>query len=316
MASKADKPAPLITLTPPQKAVFWSKHRMQWLLWRRQGGKSFLFGNKALSRCIEKPNHLVCYVSGSLNMGQEIVIKEVQVWTKLIDAMRRAAHAAGKQLSTSADDDKGKLLDHDAIADLLEHSKLECTIRHSHTAISRTRVLSPNPDTARGYSGDVFGDEAAFWPDFRATMDAVEPIISRNPSWLLWMATSPPSDDAHPTFELLIPQRETWPVKAEGNWYDTNSDEEGFGYPVHRADAHDFDAAGLPLYSLKTGQPISIEHARKLAIDKDAFDRNYLLKFISGGASALSLSDLLAAQERGKEGGVAVRITEKMTLAA
>ncbi len=309
-------PAPLITLTPPQQAVFWSKYRMLWMLWRRQGGKSFLFGNKALSLCISLPNHLACYVSGSLNMGQEIVIKEVQVWTKLIDAMRIAAAQAGKQLVTNADDDNGKLLDPAAIADLLEHSKLECTIRHSTTAFSRTRVLSPNPDTARGYSGDVFGDECAFWPDFRATMDAVEPIISRNPTWLLWMATSPPSDDSHPTFEMLLPQRDSWPVNAAGNWYETNSDEEGYGYPVHRADAHDFDAAGLPLYSLKTGKPISIEDARKLAIDKDAFDRNYLLKFVTGGASALSLSDLIAAQERGKDGGVAIRITEQLKLVA
>ena len=306
---------PLITLTAPQQAVFWSKSRMLWLLWRRQGGKSFLFGNKALSRCIQIPGHLCCYVSGSLNMGQEIILKEVAVWTKLIDAMRLAAAAAGKQLTTNADDDAGQLLDAAALADLLEHSKLECTVRHSTTAISRTRVLSPNPDTARGYSGDVFGDEAAFWPDFRATMDAVEPIISRNPSWLLWMATSPPADDTHPTFELLMPQRDSWPTNAAGNWYETNADEEGQGYPIHRADGYDFEAAGLPLYSLKTGLPVSVADARKLAIDKDAFDRNYLLKFVAGGAAALSLSDLLAAQERGKNGGMAIRITEQLKVA-
>lgn len=308
----ANDTQPLIKLTPPQQAVFWSKYRMMWLLWRRQGGKSYLFGNKALSRCIQIPDHLCCYVSGSLNMGQEIIIKEVQVWTKLIDAMRLAAAQAGKLLTTNADDDAGRLLDHDAVADLLEHSKLECTIRHSTTSISRTRVLSPNPDTARGYSGDVFGDEAAFWPDFRATMDAVEPIISRNPTWLLWMATSPPADDGHPTFEMLLPQRETWPVNAQGNWYETNADEEGSGYPVHRADGYDFEAAGLPLYSLITGKPISVDEARKIAIDKDAFDRNYLLKFVTGGASALSLADLLAAQERGKNCGLAIRITEQL----
>jgi hypothetical protein len=311
---KDDKP--IIQLTPPQQAVFWSRYRMLWMLWRRQGGKSFLFGNKALSRCIQRRNHLACYVSGSLNMGQEIIIKETQVWTKLIDAMRLAALAAGKQLVTNADDDKGQLLDAAALADLLEHSKLECTIRHSNTAFSRTRVLSPNPDTARGYSGDVFGDECAFWPDFRATMDAVEPIISRNREWLLWLATSPPADDGHPTFEMLLPQRDSWPINAAGNWYETNADDEGSGYPVHRADAYDFEAAGLPLYSLKTGEPILVDEARKIAIDKDAFDRNYKLIFVRGGASALSLADLLAAQERGKDGGLAILITEQLHLAA
>lgn len=306
---------PIIKLTPPQEEVFWSTYRMLWLLWRRQGGKSYLFGNKALSRCISIPNHLCCYVSGSLNMGQEIIIKETQLWTKLIDTMRVTAIKAGKLMSTSADDDSGKLLDADALADLLEHSKLECTIKHSNATISRTRVLSPNPDTARGYSGDVFGDEAAFWPDFRATMDAVEPIISRNPTWLLWMATSPPADDSHPTFELLLPQRDSWPTNPRGNWYETNADEEGSGYPIHRADGYDFEAAGLPLYSLKTGLPIEVKEARKIAIDKDAFDRNYLLKFVTGGAAALSLADLLAAQERGKDCGLAIRITEALKAA-
>ncbi len=306
---------PLVHFTPPQQAVFWSLHRMLWLLWRRQGGKSYLFGNKALSRCIQIPNHLACYVSGSLNMGQEIIIKEAMVWTKVIDAMRLAAAKGGKELRTSADDDKGRLLDVDAVADLMQHSKLECTIRHGHTSISRTRVLSPNPDTARGYSGDVFGDECGFWPDFRATMDAVEPIISRNPTWLLWLATSPPADDAHPTYELLLPQKDTWPVNAEGNWYTTNTDD-GEGFPVHRADAYDFEAAGLPLFSLKNGKPISVDEARKIHIDKDAFDRNYRLKFVAGGASALSLSDLQKAQMRGAECGLAIRITEQLALIA
>jgi len=305
---------PLIKLTPPQMEVFWSTYRMQWLLWRRQGGKSFLFGNKALSRCIQIPNHLCCYVSGSLNMGQEIVLKEVAVWTILIDAMRLAAARAGKELTTNADDDKGRLLDVDAVADLFSHSKLECRVQHGNTAFSRTRVLSPNPDTARGFSGDVLGDEVGFWPDYRATMDAIEPIISRNPTWLLWQATSPPADDAHPTFELLLPQRETWPRRAQGNWYETNNDE-GEGFPVHRADAYDFEAAGLPLYSLKTGQAISVDEARKIAIDKDAFDRNYKLRFVSGGASALSLNDLLRAQERGAECGMAIRVMEQLTAA-
>lgn len=307
------KREPLIKLTPPQLEVFRSKWRMMWLLWRRQGGKSFLFGNKALQRCMEIPNHLVCYVSGSLNMGQEIILKEVAVWTKLIDAMRIAARQANLQLTTSADDDAGSLLDVDAVADLFEHSKLECRIWHGNTSFSRTRVLSPNPDTARGYSGDVLGDEAAFWPDFRATMDAVEPIISRNPNWLLWMATSPPADDTHPTFELLMPQREVFPVSATGNWYETNTDDGTDGYPVHRADGYDFEAANLPLFDLKTGKPVTVDEARKRAIDKEAFDRNYLLRFISGGQAVLSLSDIIAAQQRGGDLCRALRITDTLT---
>ena len=160
---------PLINLLPFQKEVFWSKLRLLFMVWRRQAGKSHTFGSKALSRCMLRRDHIVCYVSGSILMGQEIIIKEAQVWSKLIEAYRIAARQSKQKLTTSADDDKGKLLDLDAVCDLFENSKLECRLWHDETSYSRTRVLSPNPDTARGFSGDVLGDEIGFWPDFRAT---------------------------------------------------------------------------------------------------------------------------------------------------
>ena len=304
---------PIIQFSPAQEEVFWSKHRMLWMLWRRQFGKSFLFGSKAVDRCMQLPDHMVCFVSGSILMGGEMIEKEAMVWRKLIDAQRLAAAAAGKRLTTNADDETGKTLDLDAIADLFEHAKLECTIWHSRTSYSRTRVLSPNPQTARGFSGDVLGDEVCFWPDFRATMDAIEPIISRNPGWIMWLASSPPADDSHPTYEILLPQRETWNANARGNWYTTNTEDGSEGYPVHRVDAHDSLLAGVPLFSLKTGNPISIETAFSEAIDKEAFRRNYLLQFISGGASALGLQDLIAAQQRGKGHGLALEITDILT---
>lgn len=311
-----EPPKPIIQFTPPQEEVFWSTHRMLWMLWRRQFGKSFLFGSKAVDRCLQIPDHMVCFVSGSILMGGEMIEKEALVWRKLLDAQRVAARAAGKRLTTNGEDDKGHTLDVDAIADLFEHAKLECTIWHSNTNYSRTRVLSPNPQTARGFSGDVLGDEVCFWPDFRATMDAVEPIISRNPGWIMWLASSPPADDSHPTYEILLPQQDAWPANIRGNWYRTNTEDGSEGYPVHRVDAHDSLLAGVPLYSLKTGQPIPVEQALSEAIEKEAFRRNYLLQFLAGGASALALADLIAAQARGKGHGLALEITDTLSLTA
>jgi hypothetical protein len=307
---------PIIQLSPAQSEVFWSKNRMLWMLWRRQFGKSFTFGSKALYRCMERPDHMVCFVSGSILMGGEMIEKEALLWRKLIDAQRLAARQAGHRLTTSADDDQGATLDLDAIADLFQHSKLECTVWHSNTNYSRTRVLSPNPATARGFSGDVLGDEVGFWPDFAATMDAVEPIISRNPDWLMWLATSPPADDTHPTFEILQPQRDSWTASATGNWYETNAEDGRSGYPVHRVDAHDALLAGVPLFSLKTGKAVTVEQALAEAIDKQAFRRNYLLQFLAGGAAALSLQDLANAQGRGKNHGLAIKITDTLEVAA
>lgn len=307
------KRQPIIQFSPAQEEVFWSSFRMLWMLWRRQFGKSFLFGSKAVDRCMQLRDHMVCFVSGSILMGGEMIEKEALVWRKLIDAQRIAAASAGKKLTTNADDEDGKTLDVDAIADLFEHAKLECTIWHSQTSYSRTRVLSPNPATARGFSGDVLGDEVCHWPDFAATMDAVEPIIARNPGWIMWLASSPPTDDSHPTFEILLPQKDAWPANKRGNWTTTNTEDGSEGYPVHRVSAHDAELAGVPLYSLKTGKPISIEQAFSEAIDKTAFRRNYLLEFIAGGSSALGLQDLINAQQRGKGKGLALEITDILT---
>lgn len=321
--AEAETKPPLVNLSAFQKVVFWSKLRLLFMIWRRQSGKSHTFGSKALSRCIQRKNHMVCYVSGSILMGQEIVMKEAQLWAKLIDAYRVMARAQGLQMTTSADSEGLALqakeekhrttLDLDAVADLFENSKLECRLWHNQTNYSRTRVLSPNPDTARGFSGDVLGDEIGFWPDFKLTWDAVEPIISRNAEWIMWMATTPPSDDMHPTYELLMPDKEEFPVDAKGNWYRTQSDT-GKGFPVHRVDAYDAEAAGLPLYSLETGEPTSVGEARLMAIDRDSFDRNYLLKFIPGGAAALSLTDIMQAQMRGASLGICNRVFEQITL--
>lgn len=328
MAKKTTAPRtsePVVKFLSFQEEVFWSTLRLLFMLWRRQSGKSHTFGSKALSRCIQRPNHLVCYVSGSILMGQEIVMKEAQLWAKLIDSYRALVRQQGYMLTTSADvmglalasneERQRRTLDLDAMADLFENSKLECRIWHSGTNYSRTRVLSPNPDTARGFSGDVLGDEIGFWPDFKATWDAVEPIISRNPEWIMWMATTPPADDMHPTYELLMPDQQTFEVNPRGNWYRTQS-ETGKGYPVHRLDAYDAEAAGLPLYSLETGEPISVGEARLMAIDRDSFDRNYLLQFIPGGAAALSLTDLMQAQMRGASLGTFNRVFEQIKSAA
>jgi len=310
------EPAPIIQLTPPQDEVFWSTYRMLWMLWRRQLGKSFLFGSKAMDRCMELSDHMACFVSGSILMGGELIEKEALVWRKLIDALRIAARLRGLKLTTIADDDKGNTLDVDAIADLFQHAKLECTIWHTQTSYSRTRVLSPNPATARGFSGDVFGDEVCFWPDFKATMDAIEPIISRNPGWIMWLASSPPADDSHPTFEILQPQRDAWPANARGNWYHTNTEDGSEGYPVHRCDANDAMLAGVPLYSLKkAGKQLTIEEAFSEAIDKESFRRNYLLQFIAGGSSALGLHDIIEAQKRGRQRGLALEITDTLIAA-
>ena len=152
----------------------------------------------------------------------------------------------------------------------------------------------PNPDTARGWTGDVFGDEIGFWPDFKGVWDAVEPIISRNPEFLFWLFSTPPADDTHYTYDLLNPGLRTFEPNAAGNWYKTEQ-----GYPVHRVDALDAELAGLPLYDPLSGKVVPYEEFRAHSLDRASVDRNYGLKFIQGGTAAIPLGWLNRAQNMG-----------------
>lgn len=293
---------PLIKFLPPQEEIFWCKARIIFMLWRRQFGKSFTIGAKATSRMMTLRAHSIFVVSASILMGQENILKEVAVWNILLDYYRKIAADNGQLLTSNIDN-----LAVDDMAEMFESSKLETKLWHSNSVFSRTRVVAPNPQTARGFSGDVFGDEIGFWPDFEGVIDAVEPIISRNPNWLMWMATTPPKDDKHPVYDLLNPGPQTFPPNPRGNWFKTEN-----GYPVHRLDAYDGELAGLPLYHPRSGEAVTIAEARELALNKINFDRNYLLKFTASGSAAISRQALITAQEKGTGQCAAIDITDQL----
>lgn len=297
---------PLITFLEPQKEVFWATLRVFFMLWRRQLGKSFTLGAKAMDRMMARKHHSVYFVSASILMGQENILKEIAIWNILLDAFRKSAEAQGRKLTSNIDG-----LDLDDVAEIFEASKLEVRIWHSRTTYSRSRVIAPNPMTARGFSGDVFGDEIGFWPDFDGVWDAVEPIMSRNPEWMMILATTPPSDDTHSSHEILNPGPRDWEANPKGNWFETES-----GYPVHRVDAYDAELAGLPLFHPRTGEAVTIEEARALALNKMAFDRNYLLKFLTTGSAAIAMHLLRSAQALGQDEATGINITDPVKSAA
>jgi hypothetical protein len=294
-----------ISLLPPQEEVFYSSHRLLWLLWRRQLGKSHTFANKALSRMMSRKNHSIFVLNASLLMGQENILKEATVWASVLD-WARATHAGldvrettfktvehRDKTVTISETKSTKLpdkLDPKDLVGIFESSKLEARIWHDRTNYSRTRVVAPNPLTARGFTGDVFGDEVAFWPEFELVMDAVEPIITRNPEFVMWMATTPSADESHPTFDLLMPRLD-FTANARGNWYETED-----GTPVHRCDSRDSDLCGVPAGYGRDKQPLKTAEAREQARNKKNYDRNYLLKFVSGGQSAIARHQLIGAQ--------------------
>lgn len=286
---------PLINLMTFQDTAFWLVLRVCFFLWRRQAGKSYTIAAKAIDRMLRKKNHSCFFVSASIATGKEIVQKEAQIWHDALAKLKAKQAALGKELGGNVID-KGNhnLLDVDDLAELMDKQAAQIRIYHNRTSYSRTLILAPNPDTARGWTGDLFGDEIAFWPAFREVWDAVEPIISRNPEFIFWLFTTPAEDDTHYTYDLLDPGALEFTPKATGNFYKTES-----GYPVHRVDVYDAELAGLPLYDPLDGKVIPYEEFRLRALDRAAADRNYALKFVQGGHAAIPLSWLNAAQQLG-----------------
>lgn len=284
-----------INLLSFQDAAFWVVFRICFFLWRRQAGKSYTIASKAIGRMLEKAGRSCFFVSASIATGKEIVEKEATIWHDALAALKACQDKLGKQLGGNVIDTGTKeLLNVDDLAELMDKQAAQVRIYHTRTAYSRTKILAPNPDTARGWTGDVYGDEIGFWPDFKAVWDAVEPIISRNPDFLFWLFSTPPADDTHYTYDLLNPGLREFTPCAAGNWYKTEQ-----GYPVHRVDALDAELAGLPLYDPLSGKVVPYEEFRAHSMDRSSVDRNYGLKFIQGGTAAIPLGWLNRAQNMG-----------------
>jgi hypothetical protein len=258
---------------------------------------------------LSTPGITVVFMSAALRLGMENIRKEAEVWRGVMQMMRKAANSDGQYMITSvADNEDGDLLDIDAIADLFEHQKLEARLWHDNATYSRSIVIAPNPDTAVGFTGHLVLDEVGRMPNFKEVMEAAQPFVESNPAFLIRGATTPPQDDSHWSYELLAPASDEFPVCRVGNFYRSQA-----GIMVHRLDAHDAHAAGVPLYDSETRAPITPDDARGKSLDKTAWDRNYGCRFVKGGLAAISRTDLNHAAAKGAELGCeALNITEGM----
>lgn len=307
-----EQPPSLIQFREPQEEAFLSQLGLLALVWRRQFGKSYTLASIGLDWMMETPGVLVTYISAALRLGQENIRKEAEVWRQVMEVLRADMAKQGLSLTTTADDDAGVLLDVDAIADLFEHQKLETKLWFDNVTHSRSIVIAPNPDTAVGWTGHLILDEVGRMPNFRDMWEAAEPFVASNKAFRIRMATTPPPDDAHYSYELLAPPDpdQVFPINPRGNFYTSLHD-----IPVHRVDAHDAFAAGVPIYDIKTREPLNPAQSRERSIDKDAWDRNFGCKFLRGGTAALGLAELQHAMTAGAMHGIAVDVREELRAA-
>lgn len=144
---------------------------------------------------------------------------------------------------------------------------LEVSMAHG----SRVTALPANPDTARGFSANVFLDEFAFHADSRKIWAALFPVVSK--PGLKLRIVSTPNGKSNKFYELMTADGDT-------------------GWSRHTVDIYQAVADGLD-------RPI--EDLKKSCGDPDAWAQEYELQWLDEASAWLSF-DLINAAEHDRAG--------------
>jgi phage FluMu gp28-like protein len=223
----------------------WINDRAKLKLWvkARQIGFSFCGTLGPMLECVD---HKTLWIF--LSSGQRQSLELARKAKDHLDAMRTIEIAA-----------RGATLDLErwGIVDGVEIT--QTTIYLPHTK-ARAIFLPSNPDTARGYSGNVLGDEFAFHKDAKRIYAAIYPSITRGYSLHLGST----------------------PFGESGMFYDLATKKNGFS--VHTTTIYDAVADGL---ASSVGMPDEefIQLLRDGCPDDDIWEQEYCCKFISDATS-------------------------------
>ena len=144
---------------------------------------------------------------------------------------------------------------------------LEISMRHG----SRVTALPANPDTARGFSANVFLDEFAFHADSRKIWTALFPVVSK--PGLKLRVVSTPNGKGNKFYDLMT---------ADGNT----------SWSRHSVDIYQAVADGLPR---------DIDELKAGCGDVDAWAQEYELQWLDEASAWLSY-DLINAVEHDRAG--------------
>lgn len=135
---------------------------------------------------------------------------------------------------------------------------------------NKITALPANPDTARGFSANVFLDEFAFHKDSRKIWTALFPVISAG--WKLRVTSTP---------------------NGKGNkFYDLSTAPPEAGWSQHVVDIHQAIAQGLPR---------DAEELKAALMDDDAWAQEFLLEWLDEASAWLSY-DLINSVEHDHAG--------------
>lgn len=226
-----------VSVYPYQQKWVDDDSRFKIVLKARQTGFSFGVALEVVLDAMERPANWVLLSAGE-RQSKELMSK-VRGFAQMFGALRQ-------------------FLEEDFRGDEGTYKQLEVVLPNG----SRIIGLPANPDTARGFSGNVVLDEFAFHKDSRAIWRALFPIVSRG-------------------YKLRIVST---PNGKSNQYYDLWMDDTG-RWSKHYVDIY---------LAVEQGLPFDIDEAREAINDPDAWAQEYECKFLDA-ATALLTFDLIAS---------------------
>lgn len=238
--------APAVPLYAYQKKWFLDRSRFKLGLFARQTGKTFTTTLEIADTCFEAA-----------------VINQRERWVILSRGERQAREAMneGIKMHCKAYDLAFTEAEFDWEGESGTHKALEVELPHG----SKITALPANPDTARGFSANVFLDEFAFHKDSQQIWRALFPVISKG--WNI-RVTSTPNGKGNKFYELATgPEDDVWSRHV---------------VDIYRA--------------VQEGLPRDIDELRSGLADEDSWAQEFELKWLDEASAWLSY-DLISSCE-------------------
>jgi len=252
----------LITFHPYQRAWLEDTSRFKIGMFSRQTGKTFATCAEIVRDCLqaEIEGRRVRWVilSRGERQAKEAVDEAIKPFCKAFYLVYNALLAGKKPPEFSEERFRGE--------SGAEYTALEVRFPSG----SRITALPANPDTARGFSANVFLDEFAWHEKSREIWKAIFPVISKN--GLRLRVTSTPNGKDNKFYELWTSEDAIW--------------------SRHRTDIHEAVAQGLDR---------DVDALRRGLADEEAWRQEYELEFQETATSWLSY-DLIISCEQAEAG--------------
>lgn len=242
---------PAVPLYGYQKRWLLDRSRFKLGMFARQTGKTFTTTLETVDTCFEAA-----------------VKAQRERWVILSRGERQAREAMneGIKVHCKAYDLAFSEAEFDWEGESGTHKALEVTLPHG----SKITALPANPDTARGFSANVFLDEFAFHKDSQQIWRALFPVISKG--WSI-RVTSTPNGKGNKFYELATgPEEDVW--------------------SRHVVDIYQ---------AVKDGLPRDIDELRSGLADEDSWAQEFELKWLDEASAWLSY-DLISSCEDDKAG--------------